>query len=110
MRARKTIPLSKIPDTIRALLDSEFGMLELSGERTVHRLHDEHGGTGQGELHVHFLPNADMVISITGDEEEVSPSLRFRSYEGGGHSLRTRNALFILLEAIRLDNLDRPDR
>ncbi len=108
MRARKTIPVSKIPDTIRTLLDSEFGMLELSSERSVHRLHDEQDGTGQGELHVSFLPNGDMVVSITGDEEQVSPALRFRTYEGGGHSLRTRNALFILLEAIRLDNLYNP--
>jgi hypothetical protein len=109
MRARKTIPLSKIPDTIRTLLDTEFGMLELSTERAAHRLHDEQDGTGHGELHVSFLPNGDMVVAITGDEEQASPPLRFRSYEGGGRSLRTRNALFILLEAIRLDSLERPD-
>jgi len=34
--------------------------------------------------------------------------IRFRTYGGGGMSLRTRAALLILAEAIRLDNEDRP--
>ena len=34
--------------------------------------------------------------------------LRFRAYSGGGGSLRTRQALMVLAEAIRLDNEDSP--
>jgi hypothetical protein len=34
--------------------------------------------------------------------------LRFRNFIGGGDSLRTHNALRILIEAIRLDNEERP--
>jgi hypothetical protein len=36
--------------------------------------------------------------------------LRFRTFAGGGLSLRTRQALMVLAEAIRLDNEERPQQ
>jgi hypothetical protein len=64
----------------------------------------------EGEYHdpaqklcVQFTPDGDAWVSIG------RGGLRFRTYGGGGRSLRTRQALVILAEAIRLDELERPD-
>jgi hypothetical protein len=56
-------------------------------------------------------PDQDLgvVIGIDGDAWiEAQRNLRFRTAAGGGHSLRVRNALLVLAEAIRRDNEEFP--
>lgn len=64
------------------------------------RLQDDTDGetTLKHELTVIMGPDGDMHIGVGGD------FLRFRTWGGGGNSLRTHNALRILAEAIRQDN------
>ena len=63
-----------------------------------------------GNIVVMFGPDGDGWIEIVAkpDPHELGNSLRFRNYGGGGQSLRVHAALFVLAEAIRLDNEDRP--
>jgi hypothetical protein len=48
-------------------------------------------------------PDGDCWVTAGGGQ-----TLRFRTWAGGGHSLRVRQALMVLAEAIRRDNEDRP--
>lgn len=77
------------------------------------RLHDDHDGEFTGRLHVGFISNSDAIVSIEYERAgkvEVSEMLRFRNWAGGGRSLRTYNALVMLAEAIRLDQIENPDQ
>lgn len=56
-----------------------------------------------GALFVYIAGDNDVHISTT-ITPLFAPSLRFRTYEGGGHSLMTRKALLLLAEAIHRDN------
>lgn len=102
--------MSKIPSTVAALLDSEFGLPGLTPGNTYGRIHPLEGDGGLTELCVIILENRDVCVYIAGSDGESSLVLRFCSYEGGGTALRTRNALLLLAEAIRLDNLEHPYR
>lgn len=89
--------------TSKKLLEASFWPDALRAETGYRRLHDDHDGTYQGWLGVYFDRMGDAYLSIDG-----SPALRFRTWGGGGMSERTRNALVLLAEAIRMDNEDRP--
>ena len=69
------------------------------------RLQDDTDGEigPQHELSIAFSADGDAWVLLPG----FSTSLRFRELMGGGRSPRTRNALLVLAEAIRRDNLDR---
>ena len=69
------------------------------------RRHDDTDGKRDHEqdLTVAFGPDGDCWLTAGGGQ-----TLRFRTWAGGGMSLRTRQALMVLAEAIRLDNADRP--
>ena len=85
---------------IKLLLESNFWLPEIKPMATYCREHDDcvrdSGETlivasdGMGDLYIHIPCNKQ---------------LRFRTRGGGGESLRVRNALIILAEAIRLDNI-----
>lgn len=105
MFPRQTIPQTQIPKTARALLESEFSLPGLMPGKTYGRLHAREEGGGLAELAVIVLENRDVSVYITNEQGESTP-LRFCSYEGGGTALRTRNALILLAEAIRLDNFE----
>ena len=65
------------------------------------RQDDTDGDTGPAQdLSLTFGPDGDAWVILPCAEN----SLRFRTWAGGGHSLRTRNALLVLAEAIRRDN------
>jgi hypothetical protein len=71
------------------------------------RLHDDHDGTYEGTLWVQVGPDGDAWVNVI----NRSPfGLRFRNSFGGGRSLRVHNALLILAHAIKMDNLERPDK
>jgi hypothetical protein len=67
------------------------------------RLHDDHDGEFTGKISVVFSPDSDAWVYI-----DKRDGLRFRTYSGGGASLRVRNALIILALAIKLDNEEHP--
>jgi hypothetical protein len=93
---------------IRRLLNSCFWSKELKHATKYSRLHDDHDGTYCGKLHLTFSEDGDAWIEIS-DAESCTETLRFRMpMMGGGRSPRTRTALLLLAEAIRLDNLHNP--
>lgn len=67
----------------------------------------------EGFISVMFGGDGDGYLTIAAqmDPNEHKWSMRFRMpMMGGGQSPRVRNALLILAEAIRLDNLDHPQQ
>ena len=87
---------------VRLVLESPFTIPDLTSREEYARLHDDDDGTGQGIISVMFGEDSDAWVNIAGS------SLRFRSFFGGGKSLRVRNALMILALAIKLDNEEYP--
>jgi hypothetical protein len=93
---------------IKKLVESPGWIATLAVMTPYTRTHDDHDGTCEGKLCVMFDRMGDAYVSIESDE--ASPPLRFRTgFSGGGNSERTRMALVILAEAMRLDELDRPN-
>lgn len=88
---------------INALLSRPFWLETLNDADCYERQHDDTDGKPEGFLAVSFGPDGDAYVSI-----HMHPVLRFRTEIGGGGSPRTRNALILLAEAIRLDNEARP--
>lgn len=73
---------------------------------------DDKGRNGGSWLQLFVANDGDVHVSMQ-DWEEIGeegsrpdpfPSIRIRTLPGGGRSLRTRQALLWLAEAIRLDN------
>ncbi len=100
----KRLNPDKIPELIQQILTSDFWLHTLSTTKFYTRTHDDCDGDTSQKLCVGFTPDGDGWIQTR------SPTpLRFRMPgQGGGLSPRTRVALLILAEAIRLDNEDRP--
>ena len=86
---------------VHLVLESPFTIPGLSDE-DYERLHDDDDGTGQGSIRVFFGKDSDIRVEITPTHN--GRPLRFRTFFGGGKSLRVRNALMILALAIKLDN------
>lgn len=90
------------PERIKEMLESNFFPPDITPNTVYRREHDD-CVRGDGEdLIVASDVMGDMYISIKGNKQ-----LRFRTRGGGGESLRVRNALIILAEAIRLDNISK---
>jgi hypothetical protein len=89
--------------TIKKAVEKPYWLETLKTDTAYRRQHDDHDGSPKGGLMVLIDKMGDAYIST-----DNNPWLRFRTWGGGGQSLRTRNALMILAEAIRLDNEDRP--
>jgi hypothetical protein len=89
---------------IRKFLEEPFWPPSLQAMVNYQRLHDDHDGTYEGHLWVMFDQMGDGYLMV----DQACKSLRFRTFCGGGQSLRVRNALLMLAEAIRLDNEERP--
>lgn len=88
--------------TVQTLLEESIWLPTVETDTAYLRQHDDTDGGSTGFLMVTFDRMGDAYVSI--DDSEW---LRFRTYGGGGASLRTRAALMILAEAIRLDNAER---
>lgn len=88
------------------LLEKDFWISTLAPDQVYTRLQDDRDGhTGEEhQLRVYIAQDADLHVFLPYSFE----SLRFRNYIGGGRSLRVRNALLVLAEAIRRDNESRP--
>ncbi len=89
----------------QALKDSLPWPDTLAPEELYSRQHDDTDGDAAGILGVMFDHQGDAYVSM-----DVPRWLRFRTGEfgGGGRSPRTRAALLVLADAIRLDNLEKP--
>lgn len=95
-----------IEERVREILEEPFWLRTLETGRRYNRVHDDHDGTFKGSINITFGWDGDAWVEC--DAEEHSP-LRFRmEMTGGGRSPRTRKALLILAEAIRLDNEECP--
>ena len=106
IEGRVPVERATLEKRVRAILEEPFWLNTLDPEKqTYERQHDDTDGKPEGFLMVSFGPDSDAYISI-----DMHPMLRFRTEMGGGLSQRTRNALIILAEAMRLDNAERPQR
>lgn len=91
---------------IKKLLESPFWLPSLNDDTLPQRrAHDDTDGEPLQNIIVSFDKMGDAYIGLEFEKLYV-PWLRFRTYGGGGLSQRTRNALIILAEAMRLDNED----
>lgn len=95
-----------VDKALHSLLEGDFWIDTLSSDECYSRLHDDNDGlaTSEHTLQVYIAPDADLHVFLPYSME----SLRFRNYFGGGKSLRVRNALMVLAEAIRRDNAEHP--
>lgn len=89
--------------SVKKMLETPFWIANLDTHTAYRRQHDDTDGEPKGGLMVMFDMMGDAYIST-----DNHPWLRFRTFGGGGRSERTRTALMILAEAIRLDNAERP--
>jgi hypothetical protein len=94
---------------VAKLLRSDFWLPTLQPNTLYTRLQDDHDGKRWGILSVMFGEDSDAWVSIDMNGiEMLDRTIRFRlPVVGGGRSPRTRTALHILAEAIRLDNEER---
>lgn len=81
------------------ILEDHFWLDTIDDRTAYSRTQDDtDGDPTNGVLRVMFSQDGDAWISINGHS-----LIRFRTQNGGGRSPRTRTALLILAEAIRLD-------
>lgn len=73
---------------------------------------DDKGRNKSSWMNLFIADDGDVHVSMQDWEEcpegepDPIPSIRIRTFSGGGRNQRTRQALLWLAEAIRLDNLD----
>jgi hypothetical protein len=92
-----------ISKTIHKILEEPFWPEEIDSNEPYTRVHDDCDGDMSQTLSVTFSIDGDAWVTT-----EFSASRRFRTYQGGGMSLRVRNALLILAMAIKKDNEEKP--
>lgn len=91
---------------IKKLLETDFWPENLKPNQYYERVHDDHDGEFTGRVSLIFDDYGDAYLMV----DEAFKSLRFRTFGGGGMSLRVRNALLLLAIAIKMDNEERPQR
>lgn len=104
-RARTPRSVSRAMNT---LIEGAYWPHSLATQTAYTRTQDDTDGeSGAGhQLSLAVGPDGDVWVEC-GTQIR---SLRFRTWAGGGQSLRVRNALLVLAEAIRRDNLEAPQR
>ena len=93
---------------LNTLLSTPFWPSTLNTTELYQRTHDDHDGTYTGSINITLDPMGDVHLLLEPNLSHFNRNLRFRTPGGGGQSERVRTALLILAEAIRLDNLERP--
>lgn len=104
---RKEVSEGKLIDElIDILLEGFFFPKSIKSDVSYDRRHDDCDGENKGIISVMVYPMiSDVIVNIFPRD---CSGLRFRTWEGGGMSLRVRNALLILAAAIKKDNEERP--
>lgn len=98
----------KIQGAIDCVLNSNYWLPTLKTGEVYQRYEDD---SPLGTLSVIIGGDGDCHIAVIQerDPKECRLSMRYRMpMTGGGQSPRVRNALLVLAEAIRLDNIDHP--
>lgn len=92
---------------MNTLIEGTYWPATIDTRVSYSRRHDDTDGKPgpDQELAVTFGQDGDAWLLLPGMQ-----SLRFRTWAGGGHSLRVRNALLVLAEAIRRDNAEIPQQ
>jgi hypothetical protein len=92
---------------MNVLLEGSYWPQTIDTGISYSRRHDDTDGkTGPDqEIEITLGPDGDAWVLLAN-----MSSLRFRTWAGGGSSLRVRNALLVLAEAIRRDNAERPQQ
>lgn len=90
---------------MNTVLEGAYWPASLSTQMVYRRRQDDTDGQlgPDQSLSLVIGPDGDVWVLLPGFK-----SLRFRTFFGGGSSLRTRNALLVLAEAIRRDNAKHP--
>ncbi len=106
MKSKVVTPLA-VSRAMNTLIEGVYWPVSLGTQEAYVRRHDDTDGEvgPDQELAVTFGPDGDAWVMLPGFR-----SLRFRTWSGGGQSLRVRNALLVLAEAIRRDNAERPQQ
>ena len=102
----REISTDKLIKEARRVLENPFWIPTLNTDVCYQRTQDDHDGTFSGKINVLIDQMGDVWLTLDAPEN-FGRMLRFRTPGGGGLSPRTRNALMLLAEAIRLDNEDR---
>lgn len=113
MRAQKLLKIDREQclesEVVRAILECPGVILpDLKPDEMQVRTHDDHDGTYDGKIHITQDRMGDIWILLE-KYDAMNRTLRFRNGMGGTNSPRVHNALKILAEAIRLDNIYRPE-
>ena len=90
---------------IKQILEDNFWISSLKPDYPYFVTNDDYAGRRHEGITVTIDSQGDAWISI--NDEDAYCNARIRTFAGGGHNHRTRNALMILAEAIRLDNDER---
>ena len=90
-----------IEERIKDILGDNFWLHTLKTNTEYFRTHDDCDGDLTKGISVQFDQCGDAHICLV---NMAHHACRFRTSGGGGNSLRVRNALLILAEAIRLDD------
>lgn len=92
----------RLMEAVKRLLDDGLPWPEeLDVDTMYEKIQDDADGLDVGKVRVGFLLNGDAWICT---DTHRGPALRFRTYHGGGNSVRVRNALVLLALAIKRDN------
>lgn len=91
-------------EDIDKVLESPYWPQELESGRPYCRTHDDCDGDRSQQVVVTLSEDGDAWLAVTGERG----SRRFRTWHGGGMSLRVRRALLLLAVAIKRDNEERP--
>jgi len=86
------------------LLETPFWPDGIDTRTRYFRTHDDCDGEMHKGISVLFSEDGDSWVRTCPD------GCRFRTYGGGGMSLRVRNAMLLLALAIKMDNEERPQQ
>jgi len=102
MKSIKSNNQDQLTKQVIKLLDTPFWPQQLDINKDYFRTHDDCDGDLYKGITVGFTQDGDAWINT------YKQGCRFRTYHGGGKSLRIRNALLFLALAIQLDNKEFP--
>lgn len=107
VRVKRSVVRLEPERAVARVLEPDYWLPSLEVRRCYSRRQDDTDGQRD------YTQNLDVMIGPDGDcwlTAGGGQTLRFRTWAGGGMSVRTRQALMVLAEAIRLDNEDRPQQ
>jgi|GEM_PF-2137644 len=90
-----------LEERVTKILEGDFKLPSVEFGQSFKRIHDDNDGLATG-----LSLKIDMDGNIKVDVDAEFMSARYRTYIGGGRSLRTRNALMVLALAMEKDSQD----